>query len=66
MRSANATQAKNFTMSDSDDDWFNKDEDELVQNLQQQVKQQVAIETHEERIDFCSRAGKRIICGFLL
>ncbi|EDW58590.1 NFX1-type zinc finger-containing protein 1 [Drosophila virilis] len=43
-------------MSDSDDDWFNKDEDELVQNLQQHVKQQVAIETHEERIDFCSRA----------
>ncbi|XP_064550853.1 NFX1-type zinc finger-containing protein 1 [Drosophila montana] len=43
-------------MSDSDDDWFNKDEDELVQNLQQQVKQQVENETHEERIEFCSRA----------
>lgn len=47
-------------MSDSDDDWFNKDEDELVENLQQQLKQQVVNETHEERIDFCDRPGKKI------
>ncbi|EDW14281.1 NFX1-type zinc finger-containing protein 1 isoform X1 [Drosophila mojavensis] len=42
-------------MSDSDDDWFNKDEDELVENLQQQLKQKVVNETREERIDFCDR-----------
>ncbi|KAM8707092.1 hypothetical protein ACLKA7_011230 [Drosophila subpalustris] len=38
-------------MSDSDDDWFNKDEDEMAQSLQQQVGK-VENEAHEERIEF--------------
>ncbi|XP_034488930.1 NFX1-type zinc finger-containing protein 1-like [Drosophila innubila] len=43
-------------MSDSDDDWFNKDENEMVQSLQQQVVHKVENETHEERIEFTGKA----------
>ncbi|EDV92731.1 NFX1-type zinc finger-containing protein 1 [Drosophila grimshawi] len=51
-------------MSDSDDDWFKKDENELLQNLEQQVKQQVASETKEEHIEFYIRADhNRVECS---
>ncbi|KAH8311185.1 hypothetical protein KR044_004691 [Drosophila immigrans] len=42
-------------MSDSDDDWFNKDENEIVQSLQQQVKQLEKHEVREERIEIIKK-----------
>ncbi|XP_034117754.2 NFX1-type zinc finger-containing protein 1 [Drosophila albomicans] len=47
-------------MSDSDDDWFNKDENEIVQNLQQQVKQLEKQEQHEEHIVVTQRPNDYI------
>lgn len=44
-------------MSDSDEDWFNKDENEILSDLQQQVeRQQLNNAAHEERIEYI--AGK--------
>lgn len=44
-------------MSDSDEDWFNKDENEMVQSLQQQVNKVKNYE-NEERIEFTGKTGK--------
>lgn len=46
-------------MSDSDEDWFNKDENEILSELQQQVeRQQLNNAAHEERIEYIDKAGK--------
>lgn len=47
-------------MSDSDDDWFNKDENEILADLQQQVEQQeLENAAHEEQIEYFDKAGKK-------
>lgn len=47
-------------MSDSDEDWFNKDENEILSDLQQQVeRQQLNNAAHEEHIEFIDKAGKK-------
>lgn len=56
-----ATQLINFTMSDSDDDWFNKDENEIVSSLQQQVEQRkLENEAQEEHIEVFNTTGKKM------
>lgn len=48
-------------MSDSDDDWFNKDENEIVSSLQQQVEQRkLENEAQEEHIKFFDTTGKKM------
>lgn len=48
-------------MSDSDDDWFNKDENEIVSSLQQQVEQRkLENEPQEEHIEFFDATGKKM------
>lgn len=48
-------------MSDSDDDWFNKDENEIVSSLQQQVEQRkLENEAQEEHIEVFNTTGKEM------
>lgn len=44
-------------MSDSDDDWFNKDENEILSSLQQQVEQRQLENEVEEHIEVFNTTG---------